>query len=178
MNELFKDKNRPFYSFGSKYELEPIPEKAWIGHILSSFEKGSHTLDRQIANRINETSLGHPYYTQLLCSEIWETCRDKRSITEEDVATALQKALDKEDHAFQEIWDSLSLSQKKIIHTLAHEPEVALFSAAAAQKHGLGAQSSNHRTVSQLLKKGLLSKKNGRYFLTDPFIQKWLLSRH
>lgn len=176
MNELFKDKNRPFFNFGARYELKSISEKEWIPYIQKKFNQGGYVVSEEALRLLTEITSGHPYYTQLLCSEIWESCREEKEVTGEKLEQILQEALCKENHAFQELWDSLSRLQRKVVHTLAQEPDAALFSAENARKYSLGAQSTTHRTVEQLLKKGVLIKEKGKYALTDPFIGKWLTS--
>ncbi|MBD3320639.1 MAG: AAA family ATPase [Chitinivibrionales bacterium] len=177
MNEMFGTTSRPFYNFGSRFELGAMSDVVWRKDIAAKFKAGGFKIDEQAIKKILHITKGHPYYTQLLCSEIWDTCNTKRAVSEQDIDPVVQGALDLENHAFQELWDSLSRNQRKVVRVLAQETDIALFSSDIARKYYLGAQSSLHRTVEQLLRKGVVAKKDHSYVLTDPFVARWICSR-
>jgi len=177
MNELFKDKNRPFYNFGRRVELDAIAADHWRKDIADKFSAGGYEIDRPAVEAIIDASQGHPYYTQLLCSEIWDRHTDTRTVTASDVASVIQTAIDKESHAFQELWDSLTGAQRRMVQVLSREPEIEIYSADAVRRHNLGALSSITRIIGQLQKRGIVTRKEQRHVLTDPFVAKWIALR-
>ncbi len=72
---------------------------------------------------------GHPYFTQLLCSEIWETgctgrtgervCRILRRRTPADVDAAIAGTLLQGAHAFQWFWNDLPLAEQMVMAAMA-----------------------------------------------------------
>jgi hypothetical protein len=177
MNAVFMDKNRPFYNFGTRIELETISSEAWKRDIVRKFKRGNYKIEPDAIKTILRYSQGHPYYTQLLCSEIWDTFHEKKSVSASDVSTVVDISIQKETHAFQELWDSLSRSQRMILHALAREPGIEIFSTEARHTYTLGAASSISRTIEQLRKRGIVTKRGRRYLLTDPFVGMWI-SKH
>ena len=177
MHDLFADKNRPFYHFGAHYELDVIAEDEWVPFIRDNFVRGQKSMSEEVCRGLAGITRGHPYYTQLLCSTLWDQTVKERVITASMVQKALSTALEKEGHAFHELWDSLKPDERTLISAIAREENVPeIFSAAFSGRHHLGAASSIQRTVSRLVKRGLLIRKKGSYPVTDPLFLRWIVT--
>ncbi|HAJ80581.1 MAG TPA: hypothetical protein DCO75_12520 [Fibrobacteres bacterium] len=174
MNDLFTDKSRPFYNFGSHYELTEIGLEDWTYYIKEQFKKGGYTLTGDACKRMLSYTKGHPYYTQLFGSEVWELYHKIKKINENDIDLALIQVLRKESHAFVEFWDSLSNPERKFISALSTSQDNEIFSNEFITVNRLGALSSVQRTVAKLVKQGLLIKKSSRYEITDPLFLQWV----
>lgn len=178
MNELFKDTNRPFYNFGKRIELEVIKPAAWRNDIARKFKAGGYVIDKETIDTITGFTRGHPYYTQLLCSEIWDRFTAGIKFGRTDITEIVRSAVEKENHAFQELWDSLSRAQRKVVSVLALYPETEMFSAETLRTHNLGAASAVSRTLEQLMKRGIVLKRDRRFSVTDPFVTHWISLRN
>ena len=69
---------------------------------------------------------GHPYFTQLLCSEIWESAYDDSptgppTIDADAVEAAIQDALEQGANAFQWIWKGLPHAERIVMAAMAEE---------------------------------------------------------
>jgi hypothetical protein len=106
---------------------------------------------------------------------LWDCSIGLKSISVEIAEAAIRRALEKESHAFVELWDSLSGNQREICLALARDPGAQIFSGEIIARYKLGSSSSIHRTVTQLCTRGILLKKNNRYELSDPFLALWLM---
>ncbi|MDD5672909.1 MAG: ATP-binding protein [Chitinivibrionales bacterium] len=174
MNHLFTDKSRPFYNFGTRFELDTIAQEVWAPYITRLFKKDGYTFPAEACKRLLTYTKGHPYYTQLFASEVWEYYRTLKKIAENDIDKTLLIVLQKESHAFVELWDSLSPGERKVLSALAASGSMNIFSNEFMTRNRLGAVSSVQRIVVELVKRGLLLKKERAYELTDPLLMHWI----
>ena len=175
MHEMFKDKNRPFYNFGTHIELDVIPASEWIPFIEAHFRKTGIPLNHDFYKQLVDLTQGHPYYTQMLCSEIWELSIHKKNLKNADLLlSGLHSVLSKENHAFVEIWDSLSPPERRLLAAIAETDSVSIFSSDFLVKNRLGAASSLQRMVERLVKRGIIGRYSEGYRCVDPIFKYWI----
>ena len=176
MQELFRNKNRPFYRFGKHFPLGKIPKDEFAEFIQRHFEETGYQTDLDAIREILHVADDHPYYTQLLCHILWDRKRLEKVIAKEDIYLAVQEVFMREAHAFHDIWDMLPLKSRQLLVALAKEdsPQVRPFSSGFLQKHNLGSASSVQRAITRLLEEEVLEKTNGGYQFTDVFFKRWL----
>jgi uncharacterized protein len=175
MKKIFKDKNRPFYNFGNHFELGTIDVAYWVPFIKAGLGKAGASLEIEDCGRIVALTGGHPYYTQMICSELWERIAHAgsapASVLLED---ALQAVLTKSNYAFIEIWDALSTIERRLIFGIAETGEAAPFATDFLRKYQLGAASSVQRMIERLIQKGLIDRTDSGYRLIDPILALWI----
>jgi hypothetical protein len=138
------------------------------------FKKGDYTFPETACARMLLFTQGHPYYTQLFASELWERFREIKRIQESDVVSTLPGILQRESHAFAELWDSLSPPERRLISAIAGSRGETVFSHTFMSRNNLGAPSSLQRTVVALARRGLLQKTGRSYTVTDPLFLLWV----
>lgn len=74
---------------------------------------------------------GHPYFTQLLCSVVWENAQDtnrppKLSVAAADVDAAINEALHQGANAFHWIWDGLPPAERVVTAAMAEAGDVVI----------------------------------------------------
>jgi hypothetical protein len=175
MHELFKDKNRPFYNFGAHFELDAIPEAEWFPFVKNQFKKaGTPTLTDDDCKRIIALTHGHPYYTQMLCSEIWELLTHSGKNHQDPVTEGLYSILSKENHAFVEIWDTFTSTERKLCKVLSETGPVAAFSSDFITTYRFGAASSLQRVIQRLTRRGIINRSINGFSISDPIFTHWL----
>jgi tetratricopeptide (TPR) repeat protein len=75
-------------------------------------------------NRVCYWTQGHPYLTQLLCSEVWEAAYDQNpkqtpAVDAKDVDLAVEATLEQGANAFQWIWNGLPPAEKVLMAAMA-----------------------------------------------------------
>ena len=82
----------------------------------------------------------------------------------------------REAHAFQGLWDMLTLKARQLLVALAKEEDTQVrpFSSDFLRKHNLGSASSVQRAITRLLEEEVLEKTDGGYQFTDVFFRRWL----
>ncbi|MBN1761311.1 MAG: hypothetical protein JW863_23510, partial [Chitinispirillaceae bacterium] len=176
MRELFRDKNRPFYNFGKHVELGTIDAKHWIPFIKAGLKNTGSSFTSEECRRIIVLTGGHPYYTQMICSELWEQAVHCGAADVGDLIDgALQAVFARENHAFIEIWDALSPAERRLLCALAEKEDTALFATEFLQQYRLGAASSVQRVVERLSKKGIIDRTGKGYRIIDPVFTHWIM---
>lgn len=176
MQEIFENKNRPFYRFGKHFPLQKIPRDAFSAFIQDRFGESGVQVAPSAIEAILNTTEDHPYYSQLLCHILWNRGRQERIVAEGDVQQAVRQIFLREAHAFHDLWDMLPIKARQLLVALAKEgrSQAQLYSSNFLQKHGLGSASSVQRAVSRLMTEEILEKANGGYQFTDVFFRQWI----
>jgi uncharacterized protein len=175
MRKIFKDKNRPFYNFGNHFELGTISADCWEPFIKAGLGKIGGSLTSENCMKIAAITGGHPYYTQMICSELWERlAHGKAEPISRLINDSLQSALTKSNYAFMEIWDALTVTERRLLFGIAETAEAAPFAIAFLRKYQLGAASSIQRVVERLVQKGVIDRTENGYRIIDPFFALWI----
>jgi len=81
--------------------------------------------DPQAVDSIYDITSGHPYFTQLICHELFSTCQQSRelSIREKDVEAVLEDVVERGTVNLKFTWDDASDIEKWALASLAHSAD-------------------------------------------------------
>ncbi len=124
--EFFKSALYKKISFLEQAECYRLVTQPVIG--MLSYDPGA-------VQRIYRITSGHPYYTQLICHELFSACQkeDKRRITSADVEAILPDVIERGTVNLKFIWDEAADLEKWVLACLAHSEGAADSSAIAAE---------------------------------------------
>ena len=121
-----------------------------------------------------ELTKGHPYYTQLLCRELYFYALSQRKpIDIKAVEIAIGEAIRIEEMYFTTLWEDVS----------KNSAQVAVLQAMVENKESLFNKDIKirinvTRTLNQLIKKGILKKnQKGQYEFTDMLFREYIKER-
>jgi AAA+ ATPase superfamily predicted ATPase len=172
--EMVSHKNRAFYNFGKLVHLQKIPEDFWLPYMINGMNQLGFGLSEAHARRIIEASENIPYYVQYLASEVAECGLLSKKIDEETLLEAENRIMIHQDDFFRSLLESLSATQQQTLFALAKEGK-EIFSRAFLEKNRLQTSSGVQRSVSVLMRKGIIDKIGEEYVIEDPFFRRWLL---
>lgn len=171
--DMFSNPNRPFYKIGRHFPLGKISPFELTSFVIERFKSTGMNIPEKIARKIVDVAECHPYYVQHLGSSIWKLVCNKR-FNEKIIDEALTLTLAEEKNAYSNIWDDLTLNQKKVLKMFAEsDSEDRIYSLDKLQKFDLTA-SVIQKTIKSLLSKELIDKSNGTYVIDDVFFKQWL----
>ena len=131
-------------------------------------------------DRICYWTRGHPYLTQLLCSEVWEILYDEapqqppRAVAE-DVDLAIEATLEQGANAFQWIWNGLTPAEKLALAAMAATGKSTV-SRKALRYRGAGKfRRELEMAPESLLKRDLLRRSGDGYRFAIPLLQRWIV---
>ncbi|MCP4154874.1 MAG: hypothetical protein GY757_44540, partial [bacterium] len=91
--------------------------------IEKKFQDGGFPINRMTAVYMVEIAECHPYYTQYLAHTVWEMTEPGTEIDSNAVEAAVSRVLAREEAAFSNIWDNLTLKQKRLLSAIAGKRE-------------------------------------------------------
>jgi len=135
------------------------------------FNKAGLIIEEPVLHDLLEITGGHPYYTQLLCRELYFYALSQgESIDKRAVQYASEEAIRLEDLYFSKLWDEVSKNsaQVSILQALVNN-ESSLYHKDIKTKVNVT------RTLNQLMKRGIVKKsEKGLYQFTDPLFRKFI----
>ena len=91
-------------------------------HLIALPVTGLVKYDREAIDRIYEITYGYPYFTQLMCHELFGRCQKtgQRKVTEEDVEAVLDDVVERGTVNLKSVWDEASDLEKWVLAAMAH----------------------------------------------------------
>jgi len=169
--EVFALPSMPFYKFGDLIFLDKISIENWEPFIISRFKETGKSLTASQSRTIANFAECHPYYVQQLAQVCWLRCEKK--LTEEVISQAVESLILQLSLLFQNIMETLSLTQINFLHALLKE-EPHLSSMAAIQKYQLGTSANVSQVKQALTGKEIIDSVSGKIVILDPIFKLWL----
>ena len=174
---LFKD--APYQEIGL---LDDISARRMIANPA----EGILIYQPEAIQEIMKLSAGHPCYTQVICSTLFEQAREnnKWSIERTDVERILNKAIEKSDSFLQGLWDVLSIEERVIMSTVAEAQNIAIEQRRRFPEEPLDLLSKNGINQTEELSQSWKRLIENRYLSDDgrkiivELIRRWLLKYH
>jgi len=165
IQNIFVDHSGPFYRFGQLSPVSVVERDIFKKFIKRKFNQVDlHATDDALELLLNITN-GHPYYTQLICREMYFYALSHKSpVNSGAVEIALNEAILIEDMYLSKIWEEISKNsaQIKVLHGIVNQ-EKSLYN----QTNRIGINVS--RTLAQLVNRGIITKRGkGKYGFADP----------
>ena len=174
MRDIFNNPNRPFYKSGRHFPLQKISGNELDKFSKQKFSAGGISIGKNEIKNIIIATECHPYYFQMLCNILWETCQEDGRITQDHINEAIDILIARESSIYIAIWESLTGKQKNLLVALAGEEYPVVFGKKFLAKYMLGTSSSIQKAMKNLLEKDLIQQENGSYVVVDLFFKKWI----
>lgn len=176
--DMFNNPARPFYKSTAHFPLGKINVVEFSEFISKKFLDSNRDIGSGTARYIVKTAEAHPYYTQMLSHMIWERVNDGEKIGKRHVNAAVEKILEREQPAFTNLWDNLTLKQKRLLLALAlRKPNDKVFSSDFLEKHRLTSSGTVQRGIKSLINKSIVDKDGDVLDINDIFLKLWLVKR-
>lgn len=175
LNDMFTNKNRPFYKSASTMKIGPLPLDETIDFLQERFSRTDIVIDRDTAEYLVKKSGQIPYYIQLLASEAWQTVIDNtKTVSTDIVDNCIENTLEHKFDFYFEIYDRQSAYKKKLLKALANDGS-NIYSREYTREHRLSAVSTTQKAVKGLIDSGIIEKHDGDYLFNDPFFKMFVL---
>ncbi len=171
LTEIFANQNRAFYKLAQSYPIDKIETRHYVPWARKLFLKAGKKIETEIVEEIVSRCENHPMYVQQFLFYLWEE-KDK-ALSIETVDTIELKILQSSHNEFLNLWDSLTLNQKKTLKLVIHTGGKDMFYANALQAVDLYAGSQVTRSLSKLLGDDIVLK-NDDYKIQDVMFKKWI----
>ena len=165
MTDIFENKKSPFYHFGQLMRLRKLPRDEFHKYLSERLAGLYASQHHELADAILDYTGCHPYYTQQLAANVWQT-----GLIKPDTTVPIRSAIDHIVTAhgldYERLWAVFNRTNKWIMQRLAY---------------GKPLQSGEYRTstvysaLKRLQKDGYVIYSD-HYELEDPFFKQWILA--
>ncbi len=175
LNDMFSNKNRPFYNSAMTMNIGPLPYQETVEYLIGHFSDSDIKLNEADAAHLIDTAENIPYYIQFLASVIWQdTVNSSNPITTELINKSADKILELKQDYYFELFDRCTVYQKKLLRALAISGQ-NIYSNDYARKFRLSAHSTTQKAIDGLINDGIIDKQGNHYLFNDPFFKRYIL---
>jgi hypothetical protein len=171
LTEVFTNNNRAFYKLAQSYPLAKIQTDDYVPWVRELFLKDGNKIEAELVEEIVARCENHPMYVQQFLFYLWE-----EKVTEFSIDTVDEmelKILRSSQNEFLNLWDSLTLNQKKTLKLILLTGGKEMFYANALQSVDLNAGSQVTRSLQKLIGDDIVLK-NDEYKIQDVMFMKWI----
>ncbi len=172
LTAMFRLQKRAFYQQAASFPLGEIATEQYIPWMKKLFQTGNVAIKENHLKEIIERFENHPMYIQLFCFFLWKELQE--NLWHEKTIEKIERSMIEQKHLeYQMLWDNLSINQKKTLKLVLLQRGANLFSAKALLIGNIKTASTVTRCLKSLSEKEIIVK-NGKYFIQDIFLKKWL----
>lgn len=175
LTEMFSSKKRAFFKLADSFPIGKIDTKHYIPWIQQLFKTNNITIEASIAKTIVHKYDNHPMHIQNFLFHLWNALNGEKP-TEELITAIENKLVQHKNREYENLWDNLTLNQKKTLILIVRNKGKNLFGAEALQKVDLKTASLVTRTLKALIARDVITK-NGHYQVQDIVFEKWLIQK-
>ena len=167
--EMFANSKRAFYKLATSYSLKKINTTDYVKWIKRLFNKDKRKINKKYIEDVVSRCENQPMYIQEFFFNLW----DSPNISIEDIDRVESNILKNREAEFINIWESLTLNQRRALKLIAATGGKSIYSADNLSRLGFRSASQISKALELLLKKELVSK-NERYSIQDVLFKRWI----
>lgn len=163
MEDIFEKKKSPFYHFGMLMRLRKLPREDFRQFIVSRMQAAQHERSAALADQILDYTDCHPYYTQQLAAQIWQT----GVLQPEDqhpFDTAVRQIVETHSLDYERLWTNFTRTEKWLLKRLSESRPI---------QTGEFKTSTLYSALKKMQKAGYVIYTS-RYEVEDPFFKEWI----
>ena len=172
MENIFNDKDMPFYKFGDMMFLKKIPTEEWVPFICAKFQETGKIISPELASKICEATEDLSSYVQHLAWVVWY--KTDKVVTNKDVTAAIDDLLEQNKVFFQREVEQLSELQLNFLRALANGVTTGFSRKDVIKKYRLESSANVQSVKKALLKKDLINVDGQEISFNDSLFKQWL----
>lgn len=176
INDLFFERGHPLFNSSRRFNLSKLlPTNQTEKYIKSAFIKSGKDISPQALVRVIESSKLHPFYVQLICSELWNRC--KEDISPQLVNETVHALVAENSYFYQTILDNLNSQYARTVLKMLLAGELN-YSAENLLKWEISSPASLSKTIKKLEDREVIVKLENEYMIFDPLFETFLKNLH
>ena len=175
MEKLFNNPSEPFYMSCSPLYLDAIDYDKYLNFSTKHFEDARKRLEDDCFKRVYDLFEGHTWYVQRLMNELYAWTKPGEVADLPMLENALTFVIKTYARTFQEQMNTYPEAQKQLLIAIAKEGNAEqVTSVAFCKKHAMKSPSTVQSALRVLHDKGIVSKKDNMYSITNRLLGIWL----
>ena len=170
MDSIFVKPNSPFFRFARIINLGYIEKNEFKKYLFNTLQSNKIAVSENLINEVLGFTKGHPYYTQLILQQIILNYSTGTKLHDITLKNILQQILIIENNFLEKQWEDISKSRELVQSLLVViKKRESLYSVIDTKKINLG------RALKRLSGKGIIYIEKGKYQLSDPLFELWII---
>ncbi len=175
LQAMFRDQGQPFYQSTDLMQLGPIEHESYATFITGKFAEAKRKISLENADRILEWCRHHTYYVQLICNRLF--ARGIRQPDDWYIERLFQEILQENQPVYYNYRKLLTSNQWTLLQGIAREKGARqVMGTEFIRKNNLGTPSSVQTALLALQEKEMIFEEEGRWWVYDVFLSRWLES--
>jgi uncharacterized protein len=172
MEQLFGERERPFFGQARAFRLEPLADSDLADYIGARFEESGRDAAPALEALLDMVR-GHPQRAMLLAHHLWEQTPQGEEATPERWQDAVERVFEEHGEALAATWDALGNKEQAVLAAVAMTPD-PLFGKRTLDRFNLSRGGAQHAR-EKLAHIGHLHSVNGEWQLVDPLLAEWIV---
>ena len=174
IQDMFMDKNRPFYNSAITLQISTLPERETIDFITSRLATSGIRISEDLCRYLIARVENIPYYIQLLSAEIWQyMVGELHDVTKDIIDNCFLRVVELKSDYYFERTDRLSVLQKRLLIALTQSGD-NIYSGDYIRRYRLVGASSLQKAVAVLLDEGIIDRNEATYTFCDLFYKQYI----
>lgn len=174
--QMFASAQRPFYQTTDFMYLNTIPAPDYKAFISQKMLEGKKHIPEDTLDYILQFTRIHTYYVQSVCNRLYHY--PKKELRKEYAQEVTAAILEENEDFYYSIRNLLPDYQWRLLQALAKEQGAdKLNSKDFIHTHHLNTQGTVQRALAALLSKDMIFEEEGKYYVQDVFLSRWLERR-
>lgn len=174
LKEMFLNRSRAFYNSSKAISINKMPESESINFLIDRFRNQKIVLKEEDARYMINKVENIPYYIQMLASQIWIRIQEKqKQINKNLIDDSINEIINLKRDYYVTLFDGLNYNEKKLLKGILNQNS-GFYTIEFLEKYDIKSQTSVTSSLNSLLRKGLIEKSNGDYYLLDPIFRVFL----
>jgi hypothetical protein len=173
MDQLFVQRERPFFDQARPVYLEPLSDPDLGDYIAARFDATRRSPGEALEGLLDLVE-GHPQRGMLCAHHLWEHTPVGTTANPETWERARTAAEQEAADAIQATWDAMSITERRVVAALASSPDSLL--ASSTLRHFQLAKTSAAEARARLERAGDLYVIGNDVRIVDPLLAEW--ARH
>ena len=179
LHEIFQHPDSPFFNSADHLAVGPIePAHKFRNFLKRKFKQGKRIASPEIWEPIETITGRNPSDMQRLCSAIWETSNEGRTLSPTNVENGLERVFEHQLSTHQMILEQTTALQKRTLVAIAHLGGIGVTTKSFLSEIGSPSSSSVLKAIGYHIKQGTLRKEEKSYLFNNPFLREWLVRYH
>lgn len=175
MQEMFLSSAKPFYNSADILELKAIDPNVYSMFVKKHMKSGGITIGEEVINMVYNLMEGNTYAMQKTFNEAFSLLSSGEECSLEYVTQAIKNVIESKEPLYKELLSNISERYKPLLYSIAQDRKVKqITSVKFIHQHHLSSASSVQYSAKLLLEKGLITRVNGVYSVTDVFFALWI----
>lgn len=183
LNQMFQDKNRPFYDSARLLPLDKIDREKYISFAQRCFHEFDKEITEDLVARVYDLFDGNTFSMQKTMNSAFSLTNTNNTCTADIIHNAIEEILEDNDYNYRTRLMLMSASQKEVLYAIARASKAMQITGAEfINRYQLHSASSVQSAMRKLIADGWIAESENKeqrtYQLTDQFLALWIQKKY